>query len=405
MNFALQKDVKGDHKTASDRSKTLLVIEDDKVQRMFVREIAEPAGFAVDEAPSLEEALQCLARRSYDTVVVDLALGNHDGVEVIRRIVSSGKRPDVIVMSGFENRIRDAVARMATANGLVVLGDLKKPVKPSDLRMCLAGATARVDRKAGLTDVANVARRELAEALVSGRIAPVFQPQVSLSTGDIVGVEVMPSWVSSRHGEIPAEVIVRLAEAEGLAGALSERILDCALREGGRWCKSRPDLQVAVDLPSSILTDLEFPDRLAVKLRYAGMRPENFCVEVTEVAALENMPVTSDVMARLSIKGVGLTLDEFGTGSASLSLLRNFPFGQIKISKSFVADIHRSTSAWSIIQGVVATAKATSLSTLADGVDTRVASEALASIGVDFGQGALYSSPTTAEEVSALLQQ
>ncbi|MCH0593173.1 EAL domain-containing protein, partial [Klebsiella pneumoniae] len=80
----------------------------------------------------------------------------------------------------------------------------------------------------------------------------------------------------------------------------------------------------------------------------------------------ENMPVTSDVMARLSIKGVGLTLDEFGTGSASLSLLRNFPFGQIKISKSFVADIHRSTSAWSIIQGVVATAKATSLSTLAD---------------------------------------
>ncbi|MDW4736262.1 response regulator, partial [Escherichia coli] len=75
MNFALQKDVKGDHKTASDRSKTLLVIEDDKVQRMFVREIAEPAGFAVDEAPSLEEALQCLARRSYDTVVVDLALG------------------------------------------------------------------------------------------------------------------------------------------------------------------------------------------------------------------------------------------------------------------------------------------------------------------------------------------
>ncbi|MGY3581480.1 EAL domain-containing protein (putative c-di-GMP-specific phosphodiesterase class I)/CheY-like chemotaxis protein [Bradyrhizobium sp. USDA 4341] len=403
MNYALQKDVKGDGEAVAG-GKNLLVIEDDKVQRMFVREVAEPAGFAVDEAPSLEEALEYIYQRDYDTVVVDLALGNHDGVEVIRRIVSSGKRPDVIVMSGFDNRIRDAVARMAAANGLMVLGDLKKPVKPGDLRRCLAGATQRADRKAGLTGVANVARKELAEALVSGRIVPVFQPQVSLATGEVVGVEVMPSWVSPKHGEVPAEVFAKLAEAEGLACALSERILDCALREGSRWCKSRPDLQVAVDLPSSVLTDLEFPDRLAVKLKCAGMRPENFCVEVTEGAALADMPVTSDVMARLSIKGVGLALDEFGTGWASLSLLRNFPFGQIKISKSFVADLHRSTSAWSIIQGVVAMAKATSLSTLADGVDTRVAAEALAGIGVDFGQGALYASPTTAEEVTALLR-
>lgn len=337
-------------------------------------------------------------------MVVDLALGSHDGVEVIRRIVNSGKRPDVIVMSGFDNRVRDAVARMAMANGLAVLGDLKKPVRPNDLRKCLAGATERADRKADLTVVTKVARQELSEALAAGQIVPVFQPQVSLATGEVVGVEVMPRWVSPRHGEVPAEVFVKLAEAEGLASALAERLLDGALLEGGRWCKTHPDMQVSVDLPSTVLTDLEFPDKLAVKLKKAGMHPENFCLEVTEGAALVDMPITSDVMARLSIKGVALALDDFGTGWASLSLLRNFPFGQIKIAKSFVADLHRSTSAWSIIQGVVAMAKATGLTTIADGVDTRVAAEALSGVGVDFGQGSLYASPTTAAEVTALLK-
>lgn len=387
----------------SERSKKLLVIEDDKVQRMFVREVAEPEGFEVDEAPSLEDAMACIGCRDYDAVVVDLGLGSHDGVEVIRKIAGSGKRPDVIVMSGFDTRVREAVARMAMANGLTVVGDLKKPVKPVDLRKCLAGATERAERKADLRVVTNVARQELSEALAAGQIVPMFQPQVTLPTGDVIGVEVMLRWISPKHGEVPPEVFVKLAEAEGLAGVLAERILDAALRQGAVWSATHPDIQMAVDLPPKVLTDLDFPDRLAAKLKASGLHPENLMVGVTESAALADMPTTSDVMARLSIKGVALALDDFGTGWASLSLLRNIPFGQIRIAKSFVDDLHRSTSAWSIIQGVVAMAKATGLTTLADGVDTRVAAEALSGAGVDFGQGALYAAPTTAEEISALL--
>ncbi len=379
--------------------RTLLVVDDEDVQRMHIRAVAGNAGFDVDEAPSMQEAIRLVAEKDYDVVTVDLSLGDRDGVEVIRDIARSGKRPDVVVVSGREDRIRDAVVRFGRAAGLSVIGEFKKPVRAAEFKQCLAAATLQAERKAERESAMSIPPEDVRAAIAAGDIRPVYQPQVAMETGEIVGVEALARWISSVHGAVPPEVFVEIAEKNGFAKDLARLMLERVVADAAPWCVRQPELRVAVNVSAAVLSDLAFPEEVMAALKAVEMRPDNLVIEVTESTALSDIVNNADVMSRLCIKGVALSLDDFGTGYGSLKTLQAYPgFEEIKIDRGFVADAHRDPNAWTIVQATIALAKARSMRIVAEGIETEVVAGLLRDGGVDCGQGYLYGRPMVAAE-------
>lgn len=385
--------------------RSLLIIDDEEVQRLYVRSIVASVDIDVDEAESIEQAQDRLSARDYDAVVVDLSLGAHDGVEVIRNISRSGKHPDVIVLSGHEDRVRDAVVRFCRSTGLSVIGQFKKPLRPSDFRDCLTQAAARIQGNAERRAARDIPVADLRDAIAKDEIFPAYQIQVALETGVVVGVEALARWRSPKHGDVPPEVFIGLAEGGNVAKDLTRKMLSRVLADAKPWCDRMGDLRIALNVSAAVLGDLSFPDEVGAALKTAEVRPENLTIEVTETTALSDTVSTADVMSRLCIKGVSLSLDDFGTGYASLRTLLDNRFEEIKIDRGFVAEAYRDTNAWTIVQATIALAKNRDMRIVAEGIETQVVADLLRDSGVECGQGYLFGRPMAPAEIERLIQR
>jgi EAL domain-containing protein (putative c-di-GMP-specific phosphodiesterase class I)/CheY-like chemotaxis protein len=386
--------------------RSLLIIDDEPLQRMYVREIARKAGFEVGEAATIEEATAAMAERKYNAVVLDLSLGDRDGVEVIRNIADGDHKPQLIVISGCEDRIRDSVISFAKAVGMPTIGELRKPIDIPVFKRALASVTATINSNAiklAAPKKADIGRDDLAEAISSGAIFPVYQPQVDMKTGTVVGIETLARWHSKAFGSVSPVDFVPLADKFDLSGMFTTAILERAVADASKWCKMKPDLRIAVNVPANVLLDLRFPDETAALLDRYGMPPENLVIEVTESIALSDLVAHAQVMCRLRIKRIHLSLDDFGTEFSSLVALRRFPFTELKIDREFVTNADRDPYSWEIAKGIIAMAKKLKIRTVAEGVETQAVADMLTAEGADVGQGWLYARPVMAEEIAGRL--
>jgi EAL domain-containing protein (putative c-di-GMP-specific phosphodiesterase class I)/ActR/RegA family two-component response regulator len=385
-------------------TRRLLVIDDDRTQRMLIGAIALREGFEVDSVGTIQEAFGALDAATYDTVAVDLSLGESDGVEIIRHIAESGRRPAVLVISGFDERIRDAAIRFGNSLGLSMVGDLRKPIDPVRLKASLARrATGAAPAATAATAGAAITRALLEAAIDRGDISPVFQPKVELETGRIVGVEALARWTSVEIGSIPPSVFVPLADDYGLAARLTLSILRQSLAAAAGWNARFGEVSVAVNVPATCLTDPTFPETVEAELARAGCPASSLTLEVTETTAMSDLAVTSGVLTRLRIKGVQLSLDDFGTGYSSLSSLLRMPFGELKIDRSFIQACDRDSYAWKIVRATLSLAREFGMKTVAEGIETQAVAAMLHQARCDLGQGYFFARPLPAAALEAKL--
>jgi len=197
-------------------ARRLLVVDDEVVQRLMVAGIAERCGLVAEQAATIEQAAELITQTAFDVVVLDLALEHRDGIELLRCIRDSDCDPVVIFISGFDERVRQAAVRVASALGIRVTGALAKPLPLDTLRALLTNLPDR-PRAAIARVVAAIDARELASAIEANEIACLYQPKVALSDRRIVGVEVLCRWNSPQHGVIQPGQFIRLAEQHGLS--------------------------------------------------------------------------------------------------------------------------------------------------------------------------------------------
>jgi EAL domain-containing protein (putative c-di-GMP-specific phosphodiesterase class I) len=179
-----------------------------------------------------------------------------------------------------------------------------------------------------------------------------------------------------------------MAEQNGLALALTDEVIDVALREfdpclaGG----ARP-LSLAINLPPAALVDRGFPEQVLRRVDGAGRSVAGIRFEVTETSVAENPSLALDILTRLRLKGFGLGLDDFGTGHASLELLHDLPFDELKIDLQFVRVMDKDPAARAIVANSAALAKELDLLVVAEGIETRDIMDLVAGVGADVGQG------------------
>jgi EAL domain-containing protein (putative c-di-GMP-specific phosphodiesterase class I)/ActR/RegA family two-component response regulator len=366
--------------------KRLLVVDDERVQQTLVSRAVTPMGYRVDAAANLHEATAHLLAHNYDAVVLDLSLGETEGISLFRALRDAKSDPTLIFLSRLDERVITASLRLAAGMGLRVAGMLQKPASPCALRELLRDAPPRPVQTAE-PEQYPPSIAELATALQHGIIVPHFQPQISLREGRVVGVEALARWPTPTGKDPPPEVFVPLAEQSGLIVPLTFQIMRASLEACGRWSRQYPHCRVAVNISPLVLADPRLPDEIERLLAETGVSPGALIAEITESCVIANPLLATEVLARLRIKGIELSIDDFGTGHSSLLSLLRLPFSELKIDRSFISLCETDAEAWKIVRATISMARELGLRVVAEGIETGSVADLLRDVGCEVAQG------------------
>jgi len=237
---------------------------------------------------------------------------------------------------------------------------------------------------------------ELRQALARDELLLHYQPEVAIPGERVQRVEALARWRHPQRGLIPPTSFIPLAEETGLITALTQWVLETALRQCRAWCDAGYALGVAVNLSVRTLHDPSFPDTVAWLLRRYGVAPSMLTLEMTESTLMSKPPQAHAALTRLAAQGVAIAIDDFGTGYSSLGYLRRLPVDELKIDKSFVLGMAADAKDTAIVRSIVAMSHHLGLRVVAEGVEDRASWDALASMGCDMAQGYYLSRPLPA---------
>jgi EAL domain-containing protein (putative c-di-GMP-specific phosphodiesterase class I)/FixJ family two-component response regulator len=390
-------DVPGAHAT-----RRLLVVDDDLLQRTIIGKIGSKLGFEAVVVSSFEEASRLLQGRRFDAMTLDLSLGEHDGIELLRLIAEC--RLDampIVIISGCEERILNSTRRVAEGLALTVADSLPKPLDLARLREALSPPRRDPIVKAAAVAVPDIDRERLVLGLARNEFVVAFQPKVELGSGKVVGAEALARWRTPEFGPIPPATFMPLAERFGMMPDLTYCILSSAIAQTRTLIAKHPDIAVAVGISGALLSDAMLPERIEAMLRAENVAAKHLMVEVTESVAMSDVDRAIDSLVRLRIKGVGAAIGDFGTGYSSLAALARFPFNELKIDRSLVRGCATDRDMLKVVEAAVALARAFEMKVVAEGIDDLTILARVRDAGCDIGQGLLFAPSLELEGVEA----
>ena len=280
--------------------------------------------------------------------------------------------------------------------------DTKALIELSDIALNRAKAAGRgvaVAYQEGMADelrLRQVLEIDLAKALAEDQLELHYQPWVELPTGRVAGVEALARWRHPTRGAISPAVFIPIAEASGLIEELGRWALLRACRDAARL---PAHLRVAVNLSAAQFRG-DVVALTAAVLAETLIDPARLELEITESVMILDPTAVGPLFERLRALGVGITLDDFGTGFSSLSYLRQFKFGKLKIDRSFVSEIESSMEAQAIIRTVGELARSLGMAVIAEGIETEAQAALARAAGCDLAQGYHFARP---QPIDALL--
>ncbi|WP_228717243.1 sensor domain-containing protein [Allosaccharopolyspora coralli] len=274
-----------------------------------------------------------------------------------------------------EDILRDADVAMYQAK---VLGGRRCAIFDVDLRR-------RMQRQLDL-------EQELRGAADAGLLHAVYQPIIDIPTGEIVAVEALLRWNHPEFGKVSPAEFIPIAEESGLINDIGARALRTVSRE---FMEHLPTSgwRLNVNLSARQLDDAHLPDIVRDAVSSSGLPASRLCLEITESALMQDLHNAGDVLAKLREPGVSLAIDDFGTGYSSLAQLHRMPTDSLKIDRSFVLDIGKTTDTDIIVSSIIAMAHTLNLAVVAEGVETEEQLTMLRDLGCDQAQGFLLGKP------------
>ncbi|WP_415645822.1 putative bifunctional diguanylate cyclase/phosphodiesterase [Stackebrandtia soli] len=230
-----------------------------------------------------------------------------------------------------------------------------------------------------------------------------YQPQIELSTGEVVGVEALLRYHHPTQGRIDPGELIAIAEHSAVMRILTYRVLDEAVGQLSRWRASGLRLRAAVNVSVRDLHAADFCEYLTDRLEHHGVPPEALQLEIIESALMADPRRVVATLTKLEALGVGLSLDDFGTGFSSMQHLRRLQVSEVKIDKSFVLAMNGDPDSVAIVRSIIDLGRALGLRVVAEGVEDERTWRHLLSLGCDLAQGWFHAKPMPAAELAAWL--
>ncbi len=231
-----------------------------------------------------------------------------------------------------------------------------------------------------------------------------YEPKLDLRGPVIASVEALVRWQHPTLGLLQPSAFIEMAEHTGLIKPLTLRVLDHVLGQLQAWKKRGLELEVAVNLSARVLADRRFPHEAVKRIASSGISPESLKLEITESSIMADPPAALAVIDQLHGAGISLAIDDFGTGYSSLALLKQLPVSQIKIDRSFVANMAASKDDSVIVRSTIELGHNLGLEVVAEGVEDQASLEQLERLGCDLAQGYYLSPPLPAEQFERWLR-
>jgi diguanylate cyclase len=246
---------------------------------------------------------------------------------------------------------------------------------------------------------------ELRRAIDERELVLHYQPKIHLREGVVAGVEALVRWNHPTRGLLFPDVFIDIAQETSLIRPFTLYVIDEALRQCHAWAQEQRTLAVAVNVSARNLIDVDFPDQVGALLEKWGLSPQILELEITESAIVADMFRMRGVLERLGAMGLRLSVDDFGTGYTSLGYLRRLPITELKIDRSFVANMTTSEEDAVIVRSAIDLGRNLGLAVVAEGVEDTDVLARLQELGCDVAQGYLVSRPVPAAELSDWLRQ
>lgn len=325
-------------------------------------------------------------------ILCDLQMPEMDGVEFIRHLVRIGYLGTLILVSGEDVRILRTAEKLARAHRLDVLGSLQKPVALSSLRELVSRSLA-YSRYVQRGTHKTYGAEQLQKAIANGELVNHYQPKVALATAAFVGVETLVRWQHPDDGLVFPDQFIAAAEENRLIDGLTYVVLTSALRQLRQWKDDGLSLHVAVNISMDSLGALDFPERVAGLAHDCGVPLNEIVLEITESRLMKNPLAPLDILTRLRLKHIDISIDDFGTGHSSLAQLHGLPFNELKIDRGFVHGAWRDPSLGAIFDASLSMARKLGMRTVAEGVEDREDWDFVRAAGCELAQGWFIAKP------------
>ncbi|MFI5243958.1 MAG: EAL domain-containing protein [Gemmatimonadales bacterium] len=389
------------------KSLSVLIVDDQSHVRKWVRQVLKRAGVVqMNEAADGAEALAAVTQPGarFDLIICDLRMPGHDGVETIRAFAALGLESAIAIMSVEDERMIETAAALVEAQGLHLLGTIAKPLTPEKLEALFSKLREVAPRRLG--DGVMAPEGDLANAFIREELRLVYQPKISMRTGEFSGVESFVRWKHPSLGLLgPASFVPLMERSDDFSASLADFTLRESIACVGRWNEAGRELRMAINLTARPFDRLDFPDRVSAMCLEYGVAPERITLELTETYVARDAVRLIDVAARLRLRGFTLSIDNFGTGQSGVSKLRKLPFNELKIDRQFVDGCSQSASQHSVVEASLALARSLQMISVAEGVQHRPDWDLLNQLGCDVAQGYFIARPMSEEGLEAWAMQ
>ncbi|MDJ0612364.1 MAG: EAL domain-containing response regulator [Rhizobiaceae bacterium] len=375
------------------RYQSVLIVDDDPTQITLLTSYFIAMGARkVDGATNAAEAVSKLLEHGpdIDLIVTDLQMPKMDGLEFMRNIKDTEFAGKFAIVSGVKADLIGHAARLAKMHSLDFIGQIKKPITKDSLDAVFLKEHGDKDKPTSERGSV-ITQDAFSLAMRTGEIIAHYQPKVSVKTGKIEGAEALARWIRSDGTMVPPEDFVRFASNAGRMNELTFHLFDTVLKDLPRFVDHCPELKVAINLDAENIRNRALPDQFFDRMNMRGIKPKNLSFEVTESNILDLDVTTLEVLSRLRVFDFDVAVDDFGTGSSNIQTLRDFPYSELKIDKTFISDAITNAFSKETVKAAVGLARQLDMNIVAEGVEDIATWEMIQELGVDQAQGFLVS--------------
>jgi EAL domain-containing protein (putative c-di-GMP-specific phosphodiesterase class I)/FixJ family two-component response regulator len=378
--------------------KRLLILDDDEAVAKTISFIAEDLGFEVHIYDEPKLFFNKLLDLNPTHIAIDLVMPAMDGIEVLKNLASLNCKSAIIVTSGMGTKVLESAQLGAIERGLNVMGILPKPFDNQLLKDLL---TENINENhLNLTNdknkqLLNISEITVGEAIRDKHFILHYQPKINLATGKAVGFEGLMRWNHPDLGLIYPDAFIALAEKTGQIDQMTYDIINVGLE----WVSHlNNQISLSLNISARSIKDDSLVDVLSKACAAYKVEPNRLILELTETNTMMDPVESLDILTRLRIRGFRLSIDDFGTGYSSMVQLARLPFSELKIDKSFVMSMDTSTESRKIVASTVQLGHSLGLTTVAEGVESRLQETGLRVLNCHLAQGYHFAKPMSGDE-------
>ncbi len=380
----------------------VLVIDDEEAICELIVAVAESAGFEATSA-SLPRDIEDAIGGRFDLVVLDLSLGEIDGIEIMSKLGATHRGMPVILVSGADQTLLDTAGRIAEMHKLRVIGTFAKPFSLDVLKTAMMEWSQVIDQGLDPTGPKVIINADL--LLDPDLLHLAYQPKVSTQTGEALGVEALVRWRHKDHGDVSPAILVALVEQEGRTSELLDLVMMMAARDRKRYRALASLADISINISVLDLNDEELPRR-AQRVLLEAAPSERWTFEVTETAPITDVAPALAILTRLRIAGFRLSVDDFGTGTSNYERLLVAPFTELKIDRAMVSRLDiAAVEPDPMVRSGIDVGHSLNMQVVAEGVETADQFRMVRDLGCDAAQGYLISPPVVPVQIDAALDE